>query len=66
MAKLVRPFPRRPAWLYPVGTVLTLNDGRVFKVVTENLVVWNDPTEGRGGGDWVLEDSARFWRQIGE
>ena len=32
-SRLIRPWPRRPPWLYPEGTLLTLRDGRMFRVV---------------------------------
>lgn len=63
MAKVVRSRPRRPAFLYPVGTTLTLKDGRVFEVVTERVKYWDDPSMGRGGGDWAWKDSQKFWRR---
>lgn len=59
-----RSIPRRPAWLYPVGSILTMKDGRSFKVTTEKIKVWDDPSMGHGGGDWVWIDSSRYWREL--
>jgi len=64
MPKILRPHPRRPAWMYPVETLLTLKDGRVFEVASERVKYWDDPSVGRGGGDWAWKDSKRFWRRV--
>lgn len=60
MARIKRPIPRRPAWWYPVGTTLTLRDGRVFRVIAEREKVWDDPSQGRGGGNWAWQDVYRW------
>lgn len=38
--RLVRPLPRRSPYLYPIGTTLTLRDGRTFEVAGETTVEW--------------------------
>ena len=43
MAKLVRSLPRRSPRRYPLGTTLTLRDGRTFEVVPEYYDDWTDP-----------------------
>lgn len=58
MAKIRRSLPRRPAWLYPVGTTLTFRNGRVFEVVTERISVVGF------FGDIEWQDSQRFWREV--
>ena len=63
--RLVRPYPRRNPGRYPVGTLLTLRDGRTFEVLGRPTRVWDDPTEGNGGGDWITVCS-HVWVLIGE
>lgn len=43
MAKLVRSIPRRSPNRYPLGTTLTLRDGRTFEVFPEYYEDWTDP-----------------------
>lgn len=57
------PKPRRPAWLYPEGTKITLKDGRVFSVVREVFVFWVDESSGHGGGRFQMLSSRRQWME---
>ena len=56
-SRLIRPWPRRPAWLYPAGTLLTLRDGRMFRVAL--IGVGFDDIHAAGEGycyrTWSLE-----------
>ena len=63
MARLVRSLPRRSPNRYPVGTTLTLRDGRTFEVATESYVDWYDPTEGNGGGNWETF-TRKIWKLV--
>jgi len=56
-SRLIRAWPRRPAWLYPVGTLLTIRGGRTFRVVLTS--VGFDDIHAAGDGycyrTWSLE-----------
>lgn len=57
--RLVRPFPRRSPYLYPIGTTLTLRDGRTFEVAGEITVEW--ATQAAATAKWwrLVEGSAK-------
>jgi hypothetical protein len=57
-SRLIRPWPRRPAWLYPVGTLLTLRDGRTFQVAVHSLRMYDIHADGEGYSYrvWTLEE----------
>lgn len=62
--RIKRPYPRRPASWYPVGTELSLRDGRKFAVVAPQVEQWYDPTEGHGGGEWIIVTLKRRWKEL--
>lgn len=62
MARIQRGLPRRPARLYPVGTRLTMRDGRVFEVRQKVITVYEHHWAG-GPGQWV-KDRTRYWALV--
>lgn len=64
MARVIRPRPRRSPNLYPIGTTLTLRDGRTFEVIIETHAEWGDPSEGNGGPLVRFLVHKKAWRQV--
>lgn len=60
-----RPTPRRPASWYPVGTELTLRDGRKFVVVDRINRYGFDPSYGHGGEIITEVVHYRAWEEVG-
>lgn len=58
-----RSLPRRSPRRYPVGTSLTLRDGRVFEVVELREKFWDDPSLGCGGGMWAWR-TIKEWKEL--
>lgn len=64
MAKVTRPHPRRPPWLYPEGTNLTVGERR-FEVSRDDIEYEVDLSYGHGGyPETVHGKSKRYWREI--
>ena len=61
---VTRPTPRRPAWLYPTGSLLVLRDGRVFQVELVPTLYSEDPSYGHGGYEYEYVRYHREWRLV--
>ena len=64
MAKLVRSRPLRSPKFYPVGTTLTLRDGRTFVVEEGEHLFWDDPTYGNGGPEILMKKFYKVWTLV--
>lgn len=59
-----RGLPRRPAWLYPEGSVLTMRDGRRFIVYYQETKVYDEFGVMGNPADYIYSRWRRQWKQI--
>lgn len=58
-----RSLPMRPAWLYPVGSVLTTKDGRKFVVYEQEIRFYDEFGVMGNPDDYVYSKWKKRWKQ---
>lgn len=56
--------PRRAAWLYPTGSILTLKDGREFIVDERQIRVYDEFGNMGDPKDYLYSKYKRYWRHL--
>lgn len=56
--------PRRPAWLYPAGSILTLRDGREFIVDEQEIQIYDEFGIVGDPDDYIYSKFRKYWRRV--
>lgn len=56
--------PRRPAWLYPAGSILTMQDGRKFVVVEKEIEYYREFGTLGDPADYLYSKWRRKWELL--